>query len=183
MSYLHSHAADTEAILRLHELAFGQDDEAVLVRNLLADPSAQPSLSLVAVDLGQLVGHALFTALTLDAAAVTSDLAAPLATCAILAPLAVLPSRQRAGIGRGLIDAGCRILAQRGVDLVFVLGDPGYYGGAGFQAATPHGLHAPYTIEPAAAWMVRALRQGVLGRVQGSLRCAQSLAPEPYWRE
>jgi putative acetyltransferase len=167
---------DSDEVLRIHRLAFGREDEALLVEKLLHDPSAQPCLSLLAVEGGAGVGHALFTTVGLDAAMGQ-------ASCAILAPLAVLPAWQRRGVGRGLIEAGCGRLARRGVGLVFVLGDPGYYTRCGFVPAIPLGLAAPYPIEPEAAWMVRALNPDLLGAVAGRASCAQSLAKEEYWRE
>ena len=125
---------------------------------------------------GEHVGHVLFTALRLVGTA------GPVG-CALLAPLAVLPSRQRSGVGRGLIERGCRVLAGRGIGLVFVLGDPRYYTRCGFRPAVPLGLHAPYRIEPEEAWMVRAPGPDGLGRVRGTVECARSLAEEQYWRE
>jgi len=86
-------------------------------------------------------------------------------------------------MGRALIEHGCRLLAERRVKLVFVLGDPSYYTGSRFVPAPPLGLKAPYPIEPEAAWMVRALDPGLLGTIRGTVRCARSLADEPYWRE
>lgn len=169
-------SADRAGILEVHQRAFGRDEERLLVESLLADPSAQPLLSVVAERQGALVGHALFTAAAVPGAIDSAG-------ASILAPLAVLPSAQRSGVGRGLIEAGCRLLAERGVALVFVLGDPGYYARVGFVAAFPHGLKAPYPIEPAAAWQVRALGGHVLGTVRGVVRCADALAPEHYWRE
>ncbi len=169
-------SADRVGILEVHQRAFGRDEERLLVESLLADPSAQPLLSVVAELQGELLGHALFTAVTvLNGGAPTG--------ASILAPLAVVPSAQGSGVGRGLIETGCRILAERGVALVFVLGDPGYYARVGFVPALPHGLKAPYVIEPAAAWQVRALDGHVLGAVRGVVRCADALAPEHYWRE
>jgi putative acetyltransferase len=163
-------------VLHVHRLAFGRDDEAALVYSLLHDPSAQPVLSVVAELQGKVVGHALFTTVRVASVAAPVD-------GAILAPLAVLPSRQRAGIGRSLIEHGCGALAARNVPLVFVLGDPGYYTRSRFVPALPSGLRAPYAIEPEAAWMVRALIPDVLGSVRGTVRCARSLAAEQYWRE
>ncbi len=176
MQFRESSAAEVGDVLRVHRLAFDRDDEATLVGNLLRDPSAQPSLSIVAEAQGQVVGHALFTALHL------AEPPSPVG-CAILAPLAVMPSHQRSGVGRGLIEYGCKVLSGRGIELVFVLGDPHYYTRCGFGPAARHGLHAPYAIEPEEAWMVRSLGPSVLGSVQGTVGCAQSLAAEQYWRE
>ena len=167
---------DKAALLHVHSLAFGKDDEALLVDALLSDPSAQPVLSLIAEDNEAVVGHVLFTSVKLVGP--TEPMAA-----VILAPLAVLPSAQRSGVGRALIERGCEALAGRGVQLVFVLGDPDYYNKRGFTAALPHGFHAPCEIQPEAAWMVRALTGCTIGRMQATVRCAEALAPEKYWRE
>lgn len=168
--------ADRGAILQVHALAFGRDDERVLVDALLSDPSAQPVLSLLAEDRGALVGHAVFTNVELVG---PGDPTA----ASILAPLAVVPSAQREGVGRQLIEKGCEVLAHRGVRLLFVLGDPTYYNQRGFMAALPYGLQAPYEIQPEAAWMVRALGSHVLRRLRAQVRCADALTPEKYWRE
>jgi putative acetyltransferase len=133
-------------------------------------------LSLVAEEQAQVIGHVLFTSVK-----VLGPAHPPSAS--ILAPLAVVPSAQRSGVGRALIERGCELLAQRQVQLLFVLGDPNYYGRRGFAPALRHGLQAPYEIEPEAAWMVRALGDGVLGSVHAKVRCAYALSPEKYWRE
>lgn len=168
--------ADSHEIRQVHQLAFGREDERELVDKLLADPSAQPALSLVAEQDGRTIGHVLFTSVTL-----LGPENPPAAS--ILAPLAVVPVAQRSGVGRSLIETGCRLLALRGVQLLFVLGDPGYYTGRGFVPALPSGLRAPYDIEPEAAWMVRDLANRVPATLHAQVRCADALAPEQYWRE
>jgi putative acetyltransferase len=169
-------SADKAALLRVHRLAFGQDEESLLVESLLADPSAQPVISLLAEERGSVVGHALFTKVNL-----MGTEHPPAAS--ILAPLAVVPAAQRSGLGRRLIERGCELLANRGVRLLFVLGAPRYYTKRGFAPALPHGLRAPYDIEPEAAWMVRALGNHALQDTSAEARCADALAPEKYWRE
>lgn len=167
---------DRTALLQVHRLAFGQDEESLLVESLLADPSAQPVLSLLAEQDGTLLGHVLFTRL---------DLLGPAdpPAASILAPLGVVPGAQGSGVGRSLIERGCELLAERGVQLLFVLGDPRYYTKRGFTPALQYGLRAPYPIEPESAWMVRPLGDHVLGNTHAQVRCAASLAPEKYWRE
>ena len=170
--------ADLQDVLFVERLAFGRDEEAELVRDLLDDPSARPLLSLLAREDGRPVGHVLFTAARLeelpDAASV-----------AILAPLAVVPDAQRRGVGSRLIARGLQILSGRGVDLVFVLGHPGYYPRHGFEPAGRLGFAAPFPIpgEDADAWMVQALRPGVIGAVRGTVGCADSLNKPELWRE
>lgn len=171
-------AADQPAILQVHRLAFGQDEEAGLVRAILADPTAAPALSLLAEDGGEPLGHILFSRVRLAEA--ESGCAA-----AILAPLAVVPEAQGKGIGGKLIQAGLDRLREAGVALVFVLGDPGYYNRFGFTPASGQGLSAPYPLPEvyAEAWMVQALRDGVLGEVQGRLTCCDALMQPELWRE
>jgi len=169
-------STDRAALLEVHKFAFGRDEESLLVSDLLADPSARPVLSLLAEEQGHLLGHVLFTSLSL-----LGPEQPPVAS--ILAPLAVIPSAQRSGVGRSLIERGCELLAERGVQLLFVLGDPGYYTRRGFTPASAYGLRAPYVIEPEAAWMVRALGNHALRNTHAQVRCADALAPERYWRE
>lgn len=168
---------DLERIFSVHEQAFGGAEEARLAMELLADPSARPVVSVLAEEEGRSVGHVLFTRVRIQSAAGVS--------AAILAPLAVVPDRQGRGIGGELVEAGLKELAERGVALAFVLGHPGYYPRLGFEPAGVHGLQAPYPIpeEHAGAWMVRALREDVLGAVRGRVACADTLCDENYWIE
>jgi len=167
---------DLQDILRVHRAAFQRAEEAELVAELLQDPSAQPMLSLCAVDADRVVGHVLFSTVRLQGDS-------PSAACALMAPLAVQPSHQRAGVGRGLIEHGCRLLFDHGTELVFVLGDPAYYGRCGFVPAIPLGLQAPYAIEPEEAWRVRAPSAERFGILRGTVESPRALAAEHYWRE
>ncbi len=170
--------SDMDDVLAVERAAFGEEAEAELVRALLADPTSEPALSLLAFDGDRAVGHILFTATRLDGGEGA-------ATSAILAPLAVVPDAQKRGIGGKLIARGLELLRDAGVDLVFVLGWPGYYPRHGFAPAGRHGLHASYPIldKNADAWMVQELRPGVIGTVTGRLLCADSLMRPEYWVE
>lgn len=176
MQILEAGAADADVVQSIEGAAFAREDEAALVADLLQDPTAQPSLSLLAFVANKPVGHVLFTQ------AVLAGASRPV-PAAILAPLAVLPGSQRQGVGRALIEHGASRLAASGVQLLFVLGDPAYYTRCGFEPAMPHGLRAPCAIVPEDAWMVRPLVPGVLGSVTGTIACAQSLDKPEYWRE
>jgi len=104
---------------------------------------------------------------------------------AILAPLAVVPDRQRQGIGGALIERDLQMLRRSGVDLVFVLGHPDYYPRHGFEPAGSLGFAAPFPIPPkdAGAWMVQAMRPGLTGSLRGTVLCADSMNRPEYWRE
>ena len=146
-----------------------------LLDELFPDPTAEPILSLLAEDGPRVLGHVLFTKVVIQGAE-------PVAA-RILAPLAVLPSAQKQGVGRQLIEAGLSQLRDTGVELVFVLGDPAYYTRFGFQPAGIQGLVAPHPIpvEHAEAWMVQELYRGVLGRVMGEVACSEVLNRREYW--
>jgi len=60
-----------------------------------------------------------------------------------LAPLSVLPERQRAGIGSALTTEALRLAAARGEPLVLVLGHPSYYPRFGFRRASTIGVLPP----------------------------------------
>ena len=161
--------------------AFGQEQgqEIVeLVNGLLGDDTAKPLLSLVAEADGRLVGHILFTLARLQ----TEDQEV---SVRILAPLAVSGEFQGEGIGGVLIREGLKQLAESGVDLVFVLGHPGYYPKFGFQTAGVLGFDAPYPIpaEHADAWMVQELKVGVIGSIEGRVQCSGALNQPQHWRE
>jgi len=163
-------------LMEVERHAFVGEEVPRLVAELLLDPTARPSLSLLAYEGPRPVGHVLFTRATL--AGRSKDVPSR-----ILAPLAVVPGFQRQGIGRALIERGAEILTESGIKLVFVLGHPGYYPRCGFEPATPRGLLAPYPIEPEEAWMVRALDPQVLDAVCGTVGCAKAMDSPGYWRE
>lgn len=94
--------SDKVEILEIHKAAFGEEKGPViadLVIGLLADKTAMPLLSLVAVENNQLIGHILYTKATITQ---TKD---PV-SAQILAPLAVLPDAQKMGFGGKLINEG-----------------------------------------------------------------------------
>ncbi len=169
--------ADLNDILRVEQAAFNQNNEADLTRDLLSDPSAKPSLSLLAYLEGQAVGHILFTKGYL-----TNH---PAVAVSLLAPLAVIPKFQRQGIGGSLIKAGLERLSKSGVDLVFVLGHPTYYPIYGFKPATKLGFEATYPIpdKVADAWMVQALKPNIIGNVSGRVVCCNAMNKPEMWRE
>jgi len=168
---------DLPSVLSVERAAFGSDEEANLVKDLLCDPSAKPLVSLLAFQADRPVGHILFTTARLE----PED---PL-SISILAPLAVVPDSQKQGIGGKLVEYGLGVLSRSAVDLVFVLGYPAYYRRYGFKPAGILGFDAPYPIpaKNADAWMVQTLQPGAVGAFGGKVICADKLNKAEYWRE
>ena len=141
--------ADVDGV---HRAAFGDfgNSMVALVDDLRELLSRYPGLSLVAEDEQHVVAHALFTRQLLDALPRLVDVQ-------VLAPVGVLPERQRHGTGTALIEHGVEQLSARGVPLVFVEGDPGYYARLGFVSAVGRGFRKPSLRIPDPAFMVRVL--------------------------
>jgi HAD superfamily hydrolase (TIGR01509 family) len=151
--------ADIEAIRAVEKSAFGRSAEADLVD--LCRQRGKVSLSLVAIRDGHLVGHILFTPVSLDPPC-------PGWHGLGLGPVAVLPEFQRAGIGSSLIRSGLEMCRRQGIDFVVLLGDPRYYSRFGFIPASKFGLGNEYGADE--EFMVRELRPGVLRGVQGVVK-------------
>ncbi|MBW4580023.1 MAG: N-acetyltransferase [Tildeniella nuda ZEHNDER 1965/U140] len=143
---------DVEAIFRVNVAAFGREGEANLVDQLRGVAS---TLSFVAVESEQIVGHVFFSPV-----AIAGDCADRLLVLG-LAPVAVLPDYQRQGIGSLLIQYGLSECARLGFKAVVVLGSPDYYPRFGFVPAKQKGLGCEYSV-PNEAFMVLELERGVL---------------------
>lgn len=137
---------DEEGIRSVLLAAFPTPAEADLVDALRAD--AERFLSLVAEQDGDVVGHILFTEMTLEPARDGLVLG--------LAPLAVAPSWQHNGVGTGLVEMGLTRCREMGAILVIVLGEPDYYPRFGFERASRMGLRSLWDV-PDEAFMAMAL--------------------------
>jgi putative acetyltransferase len=62
-----------------------------------------------------------------------------------LGPVAVRPERQRTGIGSRLIRAAIDRVKRAGWQVIFVLGDPSFYGRFGFDSALAGGFECRYS--------------------------------------
>ncbi|HEV3164647.1 MAG TPA: N-acetyltransferase [Isosphaeraceae bacterium] len=149
---------DQLAIREVNRLAFGQDDEGRLV-DALRD-QAYARISLLAEDAGRLIGHILFS----DLPILTPN--GPIAALA-LAPLAVVPDRQRQGIGSMLAEEGLRVARQREHRIVLVLGHPEFYARFGFSSKLAERLRSPYS---GAAFMALELVPRALEDVTSEVR-------------
>lgn len=152
--------ADCTAIDRVQQAAFGREDEAALVDQLRASGDAR--LSLVAELDGTLVGHVLYSRLTIVEGDRQIEALA-------LAPLAVLPEQQRRGIGTELVRRSLSHCRDEGHAIVLVLGNPAYYERFGFRADAARHLQSPYAGEH---FQGLELQPGALQRATGEVRYA-----------
>lgn len=127
--------ADYDTIDAVVAAAFGQPDEAKLVRRLRSSDAYVPELTLVADDAGEVVGHIMLSYTTLEGDGPPRVLS--------LAPLAVKPGVQRTGIGIALTRTALDSADERGEPLVVVLGHATYYPRFGFEPAHLHGIQPP----------------------------------------
>lgn len=128
----HSEKSGDEAAVRaVVAAAFGRAGEARLVDDLRG--AGDLVVSLVARSGGTISGYCALSRMPAPAGALA------------LAPLAVLPAWQRRGIGTALVRAALTQARDGGWHLVFVLGDPVFYGRFGFAAATAARFPCPYS--------------------------------------
>jgi len=147
---------DLDAIRHVNRAAFESDAEANLV-DALRDGGYVEVSQVAEVD-GEIVGHILFTRLPIVTTGGTVDALS-------LAPMAVLPSHQRQGIGTRLVEAGLDACREKGHKIVVVLGHPEFYPRFGFSAELAQPLESPFG--GGEAWMAMELVPGALSGVEG----------------
>ena len=149
---------DIAFIHSVNEQAFGRVSEAKLVDTLRL--ACTDHLSLVADDNGSIIGHLMFTPVVVtDGKQKTEGMG--------LAPMAVLPSRQRQGIGTQLVDSGLQILKEKGCPFVIVLGHPEDYPRFGFQAASGCNIRTQWDGVPDEAFMILVMDHEAMQNVSG----------------
>jgi putative acetyltransferase len=139
-------AEDEAAIREVNEAAFGGPEEAGLVDRLRSAGGGYTSF--VAVDEGVVVGHILFTPITL-AGATPGGMG--------LAPMAVLPARHGQNIGSQMVEYGIARLREAGCPFVVVLGHPEYYPRFGFDKASRWSIKSQWDGIPEGAFMLLPL--------------------------
>lgn len=152
---------DYAAVFQLNVAAFeNREYEARLVETIRKSGGFIPELSLVAQEDDLLVGHALFSKAELVDGTHSREVIA-------LAPIAVVPERQRQGIGGRLIREGLRRCADMGYELVFLIGYPTYYPRFGFEPARALGFRLRQFDVPDEVFMVCRLQRDT--KIKGEL--------------
>lgn len=151
---------DRGGVRRVNELAFETAAEANLVDALRESGAAH--VSLVAEEGGRIVGHILFSPVSVESKGGDWEATG-------LGPMAVLPERQGRGVGSALVREGLRECLRRGREVVFVLGHADYYPRFGFRTAGPLGVTCEFPA-PEEFFMVAELTPGALAGRTGLVK-------------
>ncbi len=150
---------DQTAIQEINHSAFETFAEAVLVDTLREQ--CHPIISLIAEEGRKLVGHIMFSPVTLTGFSNLKIMG--------LAPMAVLPNYQQKGIGSALVQAGLDRCKKLGFGAVVVLGHTNYYPKFGFIPAARFEIDCEYDV-PEDAFMVIELQPSYLAGAKGRVK-------------
>ena len=157
--------ADILVIDRLLKQTFETEAEANLVMALREN--GKLTLSLVACnDEGEVVGHALFSPVTLEG----EDL-----NWQGLAPVAVREDYRQQGIAEKMIREGLESLRDFAYPACVVLGDPAYYSRFGFVAAESQNFRCEWEV-PAGAFQVLAIAEHEFSERSGLIEYSSEFA-------
>jgi putative acetyltransferase len=154
--------SDRAAVLKVHELAFGRLDEGKLVERIWDSDTYIPELGLVATVDNRVVGHVLFSKITIDNGECDGR------TVLALAPLAVHPDYQKKGVGSALSRQGIEKARELGWNGIIVLGQATYYPRFGFEPASEFGIESPFPLRDPGAFMAMELQPDGLTNCSGT---------------
>ena len=145
-----------------HEAAYGWDDAADALDRVRQ--AGALALSLVALNMDEaLIGHIAFSPITVSDGA---------REWFYLAPLSVMATRQRTGIGGSLIVRGVAEMRAAGARGIVVMGDPAYYSRFGFQPVPDLTLQGAPT-----EWLLALPLEG--GAPSGAIRLSPGFLGSP----
>ena len=150
---------DHSAVHAVNQSAFETSAEANLVDVLRRE--AHPIISLVAEQNGAIIGHIMFSPVSLTG---HTDL-----KIMGLGPVAVAPEHQRMGIGTALLKTGLEKCNEIGYGAVIVLGHQSYYPRFGFVPSVNYGISSEYDVPPE-VFMVMELQPGYLNDASGIIQ-------------
>jgi len=152
---------DYDEVFKLNALAFNdREDESRLIERIRQSDGFITELSLVAEENGKIVGHALFS----EAEMVDNENRYKVI---VLAPIAVLPNKQKKGTGARLIQEGLKRCKELGYHYVFLIGHVSYYTKFGFKPARKYGFELKQFNVADDVFMVYQLTEGQ--KIKGEL--------------
>lgn len=167
---------DRDDVQRVHLCAFPEGENEIvskLALDLLSEKTTPQTISLVAAADGAIVGHIAFSPVTIDNHENFLGY--------ILAPLGVKPEYQKCRIGSQLIEYGMQQLSVLGVNVVFVYGDPKFYGRFGFSAEPAQQFTPPYPLQYPFGWQAVVLNECEIEKSPGTISCVTSLCNPKLW--
>ena len=167
---------DEGAILGVHQSAFMEDERgevSQLASRLLKERTSPQTISLVAESEQDIVGHIAFSPVSL---ADSKDTLAYL-----LSPLGVKADAQKTGIGTRLVESGKQILKDQGIHLLFVYGDPSFYGKFNFNAKGAERFLPPYELKYPFGWQLCIVNDCVIPESSSALSLVQPLCDPKLW--
>jgi len=135
-------------------------EEQYLVDRLRRSPAFIPELSLVALIDKKLVGHILITKVSIK------NKKGELFPSLTLAPVSVLPTYQKKGIGSALIRRAHKVALDLGYGSIVLLGHANYYPRFGYKTCADFDIALPFD-SPAENCMVIELVENSLDQVSG----------------
>lgn len=168
--------SDLDDIRGIHLSAFPEAEREMvsgLATNLFCEESIPQTVSLVAETDGAVVAHAAFSPVSIESSEALMGY--------ILAPLGVRPGFQKRGIGSKLVESGRQQLTQMGVHILFVYGDPGYYGRFGFGAEPADRYIPPYRLQYPFGWQAIVLNGFNIESTSRNVHCVASLCDPALW--
>lgn len=135
-------AVAPHAVESLLDAAFGSDRRSRTAYRLRAGTSAIPRLSFAAFEKGEFAGTLQSWPVQLSADGIQAQ------QLIMVGPVAVLPEKQKQGVGRALMKKLLETADSAGDDALMLIGDPDYYDKLfGFSAKHTGGWQVPGPVE------------------------------------
>ena len=167
---------DRDDVQNVHLCAFPESEKEIVSKlavNLLSEETTPETISYVAEIEGAVVGHVAFSPVAIKSNQKVQGY--------ILAPLGVTPEYQKRRIGSKLIESGVQQLLVKGVNILFVYGDPKYYGRFGFSADAADRYTPPYRLQYPFGWQAITLNDCRIEKSSIKIACVTSLCAPELW--
>ncbi len=167
---------DLDDIRGVHLCTFPEVERGIVSKlaiKLLSENTTPETISLVAETEGAIVAHVGLSPVRIK----DNDSLQGY----ILAPLGVKPDHQNRRIGSGLVESSMKRLTKMGVDILFVYGDPKYYGRFGFSADAAVRYTPPYRLKYPFGWQAVSLNERRYDQSCGEVACVASLSDPALW--
>lgn len=130
--------SDVDAISEVQRLAFESDERIPdLINALRCAKTKLPTMSFVGCDVsGVVIGHVMLSHGWLDAPKSLVDVL-------VLSPLGVAPHAHHKGVGTALLAHAIEQAMQTAAPILFLEGNPKFYGPRGFEPANAFGIRSP----------------------------------------